>query len=86
MSRKLKKEKPCIPEPSPRFLIFCAVAAGIVMVAAIAYGFVTGSRDFATPSPAKQAARLVPISGRSRDFMTRSVTERSWSPQIRRIT
>ena len=56
MPRKVKKEKPLIPEPSPRFLIFCAVAAGVVMVAAIAYGFVTGSRDFATPSPAQASS------------------------------
>jgi hypothetical protein len=52
MPRKVKKEKPLIPEPSPRFLIFCVGAAGIVMMAALCYGFVTGSRDFTTPSAA----------------------------------
>jgi hypothetical protein len=53
MVRKGKKQKPRIPEPSPRFIFWSMVLAGLLITAAIGYDFVTGSADFGAPSTAQ---------------------------------
>jgi hypothetical protein len=53
MVRKAKKQKPRIPEPSPRFVFWSMVVGALLITAAIGYDFVTGSRDFAAPATAQ---------------------------------
>jgi hypothetical protein len=51
--QKVKKQKPRIPEPSPRLVFWSMVVGGLLIMAAVGYDYVTGSRDFATPAAAQ---------------------------------
>jgi hypothetical protein len=59
MARKVKSQKPRIPEPSPRFILWSMVVGFLLIAAAIGYDYVTGSADFAA-APTAQAQDIRP--------------------------